>query len=346
MTEKNKGEYINLSIGQPHFLASSKLKEAAKRAIDNNFNTYTQTSGTDKLKEKVREKLIKENNIKAENNEIIITAGTSAAIFLSLSSILDEGDEIIIPDPYFVLYKQVVDFLGAKPVFLDTYPDFHTKKERLEELITKKTKAIFINSPNNPTGAVYSKKEIEDIVDVAQKNNLIIISDEIYEKFDYDNKFFSPSCIYKNTITLNGFSKSHFITGWRVGYAHGPSEIINAMCKLQQYTFICAPSLAQIALAEEFDPQLEENIKKYKQNRDFVYDSLKDKYELKKGEGAIFSFVRIPDGQRDFINKCMKNKLLVVPGSIFSTKSDYFRLSYAVSDEVLEKGINILKKLA
>ena len=346
MTAKNKGEYINLSIGQPHFSTPEKLKVAAKKAIDNNFNAYTQTSGTEKLKEQIIEKLQKQNNIDAKENEVMITAGASGAIFLALSAILDRGDEIIIPDPHFVLYKQVAEFLEAKPVFLDTYPDFHIKKEKLEDLVTPKTKVIFINSPNNPTGVVYSKEEIENIVEVAKKNNLIIISDEIYEKFDYEGKFFSPGSIYKNTITLNGFSKSHFITGWRVGFAHGPSEIIDAMCKLQQYTFICAPSLAQVALAEEFDSHLEENIKQYKRNRDFVYESLKDKYDIQKTEGAIFYFVPIPKNKDNFINDCLEKKLLVVPGSVFSKKNSHFRLSFAAQEDILQKGIEILKELA
>jgi len=249
--------------------------------------------------------------------------------------------------------------LEAKFVSLDTYPansgagqDFHIDPEKLEKLITPacagqapKTKAILLNSPNNPTGAVYTKEELEKIADIARKNDLLVISDEIYEKFDYDNNFFSIGSIYKKTVTLNGFSKSHSITGWRVGYAHGPKEIIEAMNKLQQYTFVCSPSFAQFALAEELSPEIGE-IENYKKKRDFVYENLRDKYELNIPEGAFYAFVKIPESQKDFVNKCIKNKLLVVPGNVFSDRNDYFRISFAADDEMLKKGIEILKSLA
>jgi len=340
----NKGEYINLSIGQPHFSAPKKLKEAAKKAIDNDCNSYTPTAGLPKLKEQIAEKLKEKNNIKAEADDIIITAGVSGAIFLLMSAILDPEDEIIVPEPYFVLYKQVINFLEAKLVPLDTYPDFHIDVEKLEKLITSKTKAILLNSPNNPTGAVYPKQELEQIVKIAKKHKLLIISDEIYEKFDYENKFFSIGSIYKKTITLNGFSKSHSITGWRVGYAHEPKQIIEAMNKLQQYTFVCAPSFAQVALAEEFSPEIGE-LENYKKKRNFVYENLKDKYELNVSEGAFYAFVKKPADRKNFVEECIKNKLLVVSGDVFSDRDNYFRISFAVDEKDLKKGIEILLKL-
>ena len=222
LVAKNKNEYINLSIGQPHFPVPQKLKEAVKRAVDLGANVYTATCGRQVLREKIAKKLNKKNNIKASAEDIIITGGTSGAIFLLFSCIFNKHDEVILFDPYFVSYKQILNFWGVKAVFLDTYPDFHLHCEKIEKLISKKTKAIIINTPNNPTGAVYGKEELKSLADVARKHNLLIISDEIYEKFDYENKFFSIGQFYDTTISLNGFSKSLSITGWRVGYAHGP----------------------------------------------------------------------------------------------------------------------------
>lgn len=346
LAAEKKGKFIDLSIGQPHFPVSAGLKRAAKRAIDNNCNGYTSSAGRPDLRKKIAAKLRTENNIPAKPEEIIITAGVSGALFLAFGACLDPGDEIIIPDPYFVFYKEILTFLGVKIIFLDTYPDFHIDSKKLKKLITPKTKALLINSPNNPTGAVYARPELEKIAKLAEKHNLLIISDEIYEKFDYDNKFFSIGGIYKNTLTLNGFSKSRAITGWRLGYAHGPRYIIEAMKKLQQYSFICASSPAQAALAQEINLSLDEEIKKYQIKRNFVYENLKGKFGLNRPEGAIFAFVKIPRGRKNFLEKLMENKVLAVPGKVFSKRPDYFRISFAVDDKTLGQGVKILRRLA
>ena len=342
----NRGRYINLSIGQPDFQVPKKIKQAAKKAIEKNNNSYTQTQGNMKLREKIVGKLNSENNIKAKSEEIIITAGVSGAIFLLFSSVLNPGDEVIVPDPYFVMYRQLLNFLDVKMMPLNTYPDFHLRGKRLEKLITRKTKTIIINSPNNPTGAVYGKDELGEAAKIARKHDLLVISDEIYEKYDYENKFFSIGSIYNNTVTLNGFSKSHAITGWRLGYAHGPKEIIRAMNKLQQYTFVCAPSFTQGALLNEFNADIKKEVKRYKDNRDFLYNSLKDKYKLNIPEGAFYAFIKTPDNQKDFIKKAIDNKLLIVPGNVFSKRDDYFRVSFAVDKETLKKGVEILSRMA
>ena len=343
---KNKGEFVNLAIGQPHFEIPDELKKAMVNAVKTGNNKYAPTQGIPELRKKIAKKLQIENNIQASSDNIIITSGTSGGIFLALSSILNPGNEIIIPDPYFTLYKEVTIFLDGKPVFLDTYPTFKINPEKLKRLITKKTKALIINSPNNPTSIVYSEEELGAIAKIAKKNNLLIISDEIYEKFDYDHKFFSVGSIYKNTITLNGFSKSHAITGWRVGYAHGPSIIIQAMNKLQQYTFVCAPTPAQVALAKSFDVNLDKEYQNYRLKRDELYQKLKNKYQIYKPEGAFYLFVKMPEGRKHFIDELIKHKLLVVPGEAFSNRNDYFRISFAIEDEALEKGIRILRDLA
>ena len=346
LATKNKGEFINFAIGQPRFKVPDELKRAMADAVQNGANKYAPTQGIQELREKVAEKLRVENNIQASSDDIIITSGTSGGIFLALSSILNPGDEVIIPDPYFTLYKEIIAFLDGVPTFLDTYQTFRIDPEKLKRLITEKTKALIINSPNNPTGIVYSQKELSDLAKIAKKNNLLIISDEIYEKFNYDRKFFSVGGIYENTITLNGFSKSYAITGWRVGYAHAPGKIIQTMNKLQQYTFVCAPAPAQAALAKAFNVNLNEEYQKYRLKRDVLYQELEDKYQIYKPEGAFYLFVKMPPGRKQFVDELINHKLLVVPGEAFSNRNDYFRISFAVEDDALEKGIKILRDLA
>ena len=344
LAAKNKGKYVNFSIGQPHFDAPKKLKISAQKAISDNCNSYTPTKGILKLREEISKNLRETRKIKTNPDNIIVTAGTSGAIFLLFSSIFDPGEEVILPDPYFVMYQQVLNFLGVKIKYLDTYPDFHINPEKLEKLISPKTKAIILNSSNNPTGAVYTKKEIEKVIKIAKKNDLLIISDEIYDAYDYDRNFFSPASIYEKTIILSGFSKSHSITGWRIGYAYGPSKIIEAMNKLQQYTFVCAPSFSQYAMLGNIESIPKKEIANYKKKRNFVYENLKDLYKINIPEGAFYAFIKIPKDQKNFIEKLLKNNLLVVPGEVFSQKKGYFRISFAVLDEELKKGIEILKK--
>jgi len=341
----SKQDFINLSIGQPHFKTPLQLKEAVQKAILNDYNSYTPTMGLTSLREKIAQKLKIKNNINAKTEEVMITSGVAGGIFLAFSALLNSFDEVILPDPYFVLYRQVLDYLNVKTVLLDTYPSFHINAEELKKKITKKTKMIILNSPNNPTGVVYTKEEIKDIVSIAKKNNIFIFSDEIYENFDYEKKFFSPASIYDKTITVNGFSKSHSITGWRVGYLHANQKIIQAINKLQQYTFVCAPSFAQVALLKSFEIDLSVEYEKYKQKRNYVYDNLIDKYEFNKTEGAFYAFIKNPKTKKFFHKELLKNNILSIPGNVFSKKSNYFRISFAVSDSVLKKGIAILRKL-
>ncbi|PLX27957.1 aspartate aminotransferase [Candidatus Parcubacteria bacterium] len=338
----DKKKSINLSIGQPHFEVSKELKELATEAINDDYNSYFPTEGYLPLRKKICKKLKEKNNIDADEDDVIVTAGVSGAIHLLFSSIINEGDEVILPDPYFVLYEQIMKLLGAKIVYLDTYPDFRINPQKLESLISNKTKLLIINSPNNPTGIVYSESELKEVAQVASKHGLLVMSDEIYEDFDFDKKFFSIGSIYDNTVTLNGFSKNLAITGWRLGYAHGPKEIIEAMNKLQMYTYVCAPSFAQLAVS-----QLDE-IKTgfdYRKNRDLVLERLKDKYEFNIPEGAFYAYIKIPEGKKDFLDQLYKENVLVIPGGVFSQKTGYFRLSFAVNEMELRRGLEVFKKL-
>lgn len=343
---ENPGEYINLSIGRPHFDAHDELKEAAKKAIDENKNQYSQTMGIEGLRKKVSDKLESENEIKSSIENVMITSGVAGGFFLAASACFDSGDEVIVPEPYFVLYKQILDFLGVKMISLDTYPDeFHIDVEKLESLVTPRTKGIILNSPNNPTGAVYSKEELEGVSKVAGLHDLVVISDEIYEKFDFENKFVSIGSMYEKTITLGGFSKSHFVTGWRVGFLHAPKEMIGAMNNLQQYTFVCAPTPFQAAIEEGFEVLIDDEVMQYKENAKIVFEKLKDKFEIVRPEGAFYAFVKKPEGRENFVDELLEKKVVVVSGDSFSQRDDYFRISFATDKETLEKGLDIINGL-
>lgn len=336
---------INFSIGQPDFGPTEDVKNKIIEAIKKNFYSYTTTQGIPELREKISKKLKKENDINKSSEEIIITPGTSAGIFLALSSIIDPLDEVIIPDPYFVEYPTLIEFLDGKAVFLDTYPTFQIIMENLEKLVTKKTKVIIINSPNNPTGSIYPENSLREITRIAKKYNLIIISDEIYEKFIYDGqKHFSIGSIYPNTITLNGLSKSGGIPGWRLGWATGPKEIIEKMKEIQQYTFVCAPSIIQYGALAAFEAvEISNHVKDYQARRDLIYSLLSGKFKTVKPQGAFYIMVEVGDGDK-FSKWALQNNVLLVPGNVFSQKNSHIRISYATNVENIRKGADILTR--
>jgi aspartate/methionine/tyrosine aminotransferase len=334
---------INLSIGQPDFVVPEDTKKEMIKAITENKTAYTPSAGIPLLKEKILSKY-KDQKF-AES--VIVTSGVSGAIFLTYSALLEEAEEIIVFDPYFVMYPDLAKFLNASPIIVKTNEDFSVNINNLEKAITSKTKAIIINSPNNPTGYVYNEKELKEIAEVAKKNNLWIISDEVYEDFDYDKRFISMGKIYDKTIVMSGYSKNLSLTGLRIGYAVGPKEIIDEMTKLQQYTFVCAPSIAQFAVANSIDKlDLTVQIQKFKKRRDFVYENLKNNFKVIKPHGAFYFLIALPNGiETDFfIDKCLEKNLLIVPGYAFSKKGNYFRISYAVNEDTLKKGIEILNE--
>jgi aspartate/methionine/tyrosine aminotransferase len=335
---------VNLSIGQPHYDIPDEIKDVGIKAIQDGNNAYTQTAGLGAL----RDKLI--NTYKAKGiaqEEIMITSGVSGAILLSFMALLDEGDEIIVPDPYFVMYKHLANFINAKPVYLDTYPDFQIDPEKMAALITPKTKAIIINTPSNPTGTVYTEETIKAVVELAEKHGLLIITDEIYECFCYDAPLVSPARYYPNTLIISGFSKSAAMTGWRLGYAYGPKPIIDAMLNIQMYSFVCAPSFAQHAGVAALDYDIRPYSEEYKAKRDKIYNGLKPWFNVTKPGGAFYIFPEAPNGDGEaFVKKAIENNLLIVPGTAFSEKNTHFRISYAASDETIDQGIEILTRLA
>jgi len=337
---------VNLSIGQPDFDVPEELKEEAIKAIKKGFNRYTVTQGIEELRFKVLEHIEKTRGKKYELSNVIITSGVSGGLLLALFSIINPGDEIVFFDPYFVMYKHLVNLLDGKPVIVDTYPDFKISEEKLKNAVTDKTKAIILNSPCNPTGYVYTQKDIETIVKIARERNILLISDEIYDGFVYDERFISPVSFYDKVLILGGFSKTYAMTGWRLGYAVGDAELIAQMIKLQQYSFVCAPSPFQYAAVKALDFDTTPFRNAYKRKRDLVYEGLKEKFDVVKPGGAFYIYPALRKGSVDkFVELAISNNVLIIPGNVFSEKNTNFRISFAAKDEDILRGVDILNRI-
>ncbi|MDD4279358.1 MAG: aminotransferase class I/II-fold pyridoxal phosphate-dependent enzyme [Candidatus Sumerlaeales bacterium] len=339
---------INLSIGQPHFDVPDPVKKAANEAVLAGKNRYTPTQGIEPLRNALRKELLSEFGWSdAMERPMLITSGVSGALKLAFAVTINPGDEVILFDPYFVMYKHLTALYGGVPVLVDTYPDFTPKSEDIEKAITSKTKIICLNSPCNPTGQIYTKECLKAIADIARKHNILVISDEIYNFYCYDDKFESMAKYYEKTLLMRGFSKSHSMTGWRMGWVTGPKDVVEKMTILQQYSFVCAPSVAQEATLVALKTNMDDKIADYKVKRDLVYNGLKDKFNLVCPHGAFYAFVPVPESMTatDFVTKAIQNNVLLIPGNVFSSKDTHFRLSFAAKDEDIKQGIDILNSL-
>lgn len=335
---------VNLSIGQPFFDASPALKDSIKHAIDQGKNSYTVTQGIAPLRELIFAKYGVAPSRRDSEIGAFVSSGVSGGLLLSYMSLLDPGDEILIPDPFFCMYRDLATLINAVPTYYDTYPDFKVSVEAIERAITPKTKALVINSPCNPTGYAIDQATLDAVVAIAKKHDIWLIYDEIYEYFSYDAPHANCFDKYEKTIVLNGFSKSHGITGWRVGYVVGPLAAIQAMLKIQQYSFVCAPSVAQYALAEHFDFPDTSYLTEYRYLRDFVYDGLQDILEVQKPGGAFYIFPKAPGSSgQAFVEKCIEKGLLIVPGNVFSRRDSHFRISFSANREALTRGVEIIR---
>jgi len=341
-------EPVNFSIGQPDFDVPEALKEVAIKAIREGQNKYSQTAGDAVLQNKIAEQV--KNEFGWERPAVLVSSGVSGGLLLAFLALVEPGDEVVIPDPYFVIYKHIINMLGGKCVFVDSYPEFGLPVEKIAEAITDKAKMIILNSPCNPTGVVYSEEEIKQLAEVAAEKDVMVMTDEIYEKFCYDGGCPSIANYYEKTLLLRGFSKSYAMTGWRLGYAAANDslgEVVEAMTKVQQYTFVCAPTPFQKAALAAMDYDVADFVDIYRRKRDLVYEGLKDKFELVRPGGAFYAFVKAPDGSgTEFVEKAIKNNVLIIPGNVFSEKDTHFRISYATSDEKIEQGVEILRGLA
>jgi aspartate/methionine/tyrosine aminotransferase len=337
---------VNLSLGQPDFEVPIEIQDAAIRAIRSGKNGYTVTEGIPELREKLADELHRRAGF--TEGKIMVTSGVAGAIFLVMGVLVEKGDEVIVPDPYFGMYWNAIRFFAGVPKLLDTYPDFRIKPEKLHRAITPRTKLILFNNPVNPTGIAYRREEVEAIAEVARRRGVTILSDEIYASYSYDFPHESMKLHSPDSILVGGFGKAYAITGWRLGFAAGPAEIIDKMTLLQQCSFVSAPSFTQYAGVAALDVKVSEFRADYRRKRDMVYEELKGRYVIEKPQGAFYFFPKCPGGLKDteFVRRAVDRGLLIVPGSACSKKSTHFRLSYAVPDPILERGVEILRKLA
>ena len=362
---KAKGiDIISFGTGEPDFDTPANIKEAAIKAINTGFTKYCPVAGTPDLKDAVIKKFKEDNNLEYTREEVIVSCGGKHSIYNLFQTIFDEGDEVIIPAPYWVSYPDMAVLAGAVPVFITTSDKNHfkVKPTEIEKVITKKTKAFILNSPSNPTGNTYTREELEEIADICIKNNLLIISDEIYEKLVYDNfKFFSIAQVSKkvkeHTVIINGVSKAFAMTGWRIGYAAGPKEIIASMTKIQSQSTSCPTSISLKAATEALngDKQCLETMRiEFEKRRNYIVDRLNkiDGITCLKPEGAFYVFPNISNLLEKTYNGKLINtdieladylleeaKIAVVPGSAFGAKG-FIRFSYATSMEKIVEGLD------
>jgi aspartate/methionine/tyrosine aminotransferase len=339
---------INLSIGQPDFDVPEPIKVAAIEAIKGGFNRYPPSAGFPELRALVLDHYQQLHRVRPEDS--LIASGTSGGLTLALLSLINPGDEVLVPDPFFVSYKHLTSMCGGVPVYYDTYPDFKVSAAKLEALITPKTKAILAMSPGNPTGACLTAAEKRDLADLARRKNLILISDEIYELFSYEKENRSLGAYYpEGTLAVGGLSKTLAMTGWRVGWVTGPRELINELIKVQQFTFVAAPSPAQKAALGAFNVDLSDKVSAYRRKRDFLVHGLRGAgYECELPGGAFYLFPKVPakfsSGQQ-FVEEAIKRRMLLVPGNVFSNRDTHFRISYAASDATLADALTVFESM-
>lgn len=366
--KKDGADIIILGAGEPDFNTPENIRNAAIDAINNGFTKYTSASGIDDLKIAVAKKFKIDNNLTYSNSQIMISTGAKQCIWNLFAAILNPGDEVIVPKPYWVSYPELIKLADGVPVFAfgDEVNNFKYTKSILENVVTTKTKAILINNPNNPTGAVYTKEELTMIADFSKKYNLIIISDEIYEKFNYESdKYTSIASIssdsYERTIIIHGVSKTYSMTGWRIGYIAGNEKVIKLMSSIQSHTTSNPNSIAQYASIEALNgdqASVKEMVREFKKRRDYIVEKINDTDMLscKKPDGAFYIMINISkmlgkviddykiNNSIDFSNILLnKEKVAVIPGDGFGV-SDYIRISYATSMDNVKEGIRRIIK--
>ncbi len=336
---------INLSIGQPDFDVPEAIQDALVFAVRAGKNRYTLTAGIPSLRSRILAQY-SDGGIPVE--AAMVSSGTSGALVLLFMVLLDPGDEVIVPDPYFVMYKHLVRMVGGVPVFADTYPDFRLTRERLEAALTPRSRVLVLNSPSNPTGLVYTREEARLAADFAQEHGLWLVSDEIYDRFVFDGPHVSPAAFHPRPIIVSGLSKTIAMTGWRLGWIAGPEEVIKAATEFQQYTFVCAPSMVQEAALHALDYDVSDFREEYIARRDLIYEGLIDAgFEAARPGGAFYIFPKAPNGDgQAFVEEAVKERLLMVPGNVFSERNTHFRISFAASREKLAEGIQVLRRLA
>lgn len=338
---------INLSIGQPDFPVPEAAKEAIVTAVRGDKNGYTVTRGLPELRRRLAGLLKEELNWEAD---VLVTSGVSGGLLLALMATVNPGDEVLFGDPYFVSYPYLVQLAGGVPVPVLLYDDFGLHPDRFEKAITPRTKVLLLCSPANPTGVVYREDALREVVRLAERHDLLIVMDEIYQMLCYDG---SNPCPVRGapdrTILLRGFAKSYAMTGLRIAYAAGPEAIISEMAKLQQYTYVCAPQPAQFGALAALDVDMSGHVRDYKAKRDLVCRELSGAYEFARPSGGFYVFPKAPSkfpSATAFVEEAIKRNVLIIPGEVFSRKDTHFRISYAAPDRKLLEGCAILRDLA
>jgi aspartate aminotransferase/aminotransferase len=337
---------INLSIGQPDFEMPPAAREAAKAAIDAGQNGYTPTQGIASLRDRLEQQVRME--LGQPDRRLCVTSGSSGALALVLMSLIDPGDEVILFEPAFVMYRPLVEFLGGRCVVLDTAPSFRIDLEQVAAAITPATRVILLNTPANPTGVVADAETVRGLAQLAESRGVTLISDELYRSYCYDAPFASPALHSESVVVIDGFSKSHAMTGWRVGWVHGPKPTVDACTMLQQYTFVCAPQVGQWAAIAALDCPMDLPLSECRRKRDRLMAGLKDHYRFVQPGGAFYLYPEAPGGSgKSFAERAVEQeKLLVVPGNVFGRADSHFRIAYTVSDAMLDRGIAALQRLA
>ena len=349
MFEVTNPNAINLGIGEPDFDVPQNIKDAMKKSIDANDTHYSPNKGYIELREEIVKKFKKENGIETDPENVIVTVGASEALFMCAQAFIESGDEVILPNPSFLSYEACIKLANGTivPVNCKMENEFKLKAEDVSEKITPKTKAIMLNSPSNPTGAVMEKEDIKAIADLSMDHDFLIISDEIYEKIIYDKKHYSPAKYSDNVITLNGFSKTYAMTGLRIGYLTANERYTEELLKIHQYNIACANSTSQRGAYEALtgpQDEVKKMVKEFKRRRNLIVTRLNEMgYETVNAEGAFYVFPKIEDS--DFVMKAAEAGVITVPGDAFgSNGKGHVRMSYANSYENIEKAMNILEE--
>lgn len=349
-------EILDFSAGEPDFDTPNVIKESAKVALDAGFTKYTAVAGTSELLKAVADKLERENGLEYSPSDIIVSNGAKQSLFNLFAALVEEGDEVIIPAPYWVTYPELARYFGGKVIepITNESTNFKLTAEKLEKLITPKTKLLVLTSPSNPTGSVYTRTELEEIAEVLKGTNIWVASDEMYEKLIYDNATFTATAsisedMFNRTITINGLSKSVAMTGWRMGYCASPNkELIKVMTALQSQSTSNINSMTQkaslVALSEIINDEIEAMRKVFEARRNRACELLNkvDGLSVKKPNGAFYLFVNCSKISMDSMKFCKdlleQEGVAVVPGIGFGVDG-YFRMSFATSMDVIENGV-------
>ena len=358
--ERAGKKIYHFEVGRPDFDTPKIIKDATIKSIENGDVFYTSNYGIMPLREAVAEKLRNENNLDYAAKEVLITAGATESIYDSYSLILEEGDEILLPNPCWPNYVNAAYIMGAVPVrySLAEENDFQIDFDELEGLVTEKTKAIVIINPSNPIGSMFTLETLEKLADFAKKKDILVISDEIYEKIIYGNKkhvsMASLDGMKERTITINGFSKTYSMTGFRLAYIAAPEEFIRVLNIIHQHNTSCATSFVQhggITAIKEGGDAAEEMVKEYKRRRDYIVEKVNsiEGLSLNAPDGAFYAFINIKGlgvSSEEFCNYLLDEECVaIVPGTVFGSAGEGFvRFSYASSYEDIVEGLNRMEK--